>query len=88
MNTRVVPPLIGPVIAHYYIIRRTQFEVANLENAPTWNPAAVLAYVVGAGAALMNSNDVLFSSSATVPAQPSPAAPVQCRSRHRHCWPP
>lgn len=64
----IVPPLIGPVIAHYYVIRRTRFAAEDLENAPTWNPAAVIAYAVGAIAALMNSNGIVFDPEVTVPA--------------------
>jgi len=64
----VVPPLIGPVIAHYYIVRRTRFALDDLENAPTWNPAAVIAYVAGAVAAIMNSRNILFDPEVTVPA--------------------
>ena len=64
----VVPPLIGPVIAHYYIVRRTRFAVEDLENVPTWNPAAVIAYVAGAAAAIMNSRNIVFDPEVTVPA--------------------
>jgi len=64
----IVPPLIGPVIAHYYIIRRTRFAAEDLDNAPTWNPAAVIAYVAGAAAAIMNSRGVVFDPEVTVPA--------------------
>lgn len=64
----VVPPLIGPVIAHYYIVRRTRFAADDLDNAPTWNPAAVIAYVAGAAAAIMNSRNIVFDPEVTVPA--------------------
>jgi cytosine permease len=64
----VVPPLIGPVIAHYYVVRKLQFESQDLDKLPAWNPAAVIGYLAGAGAAIMNSNDIIFSSEATVPA--------------------
>jgi cytosine permease len=64
----IVPPLIGPVIAHFYVVRRTRFAVKNLENAPRWNPAAVIAYLVGAAAALMNAENILVSSEDVVPA--------------------
>ncbi|MFQ5608750.1 MAG: cytosine permease, partial [Woeseiaceae bacterium] len=64
----IVPPLIGPVIAHYYIVRRARFTIEDLDNAATWNPAAVIAYVAGAAAAIMNSRNVLFDPEVTVPA--------------------
>jgi cytosine permease len=64
----IVPPLIGPVIAHYYIVRRTRFAAEDLDNLPTWNPAAVIAYVAGAAAAIMNSRGVVFDPEVTVPA--------------------
>ena len=64
----IVPPLIGPVIAHYYIIQKMRFEPAMLDRAPAWNPAAVIAYLVGAAAAIMNSNDILISAESMVPA--------------------
>ena len=64
----IVPPLIGPVIAHYYVVLRTHFSESMLGDLPVWNPAAFVAYVVGATAAVMNANDVVFSREATVPA--------------------
>ena len=64
----IVPPLIGPVIAHYYLVRKTRFTAEDLDNMPTWNPAAVIAYIAGASAAIMNSNNIVFSAEATVPA--------------------
>jgi cytosine permease len=64
----IVPPLIGPVIAHYYIIARMRFSAEQLDNLAVWNPAAIIAYVVGAIAALMNSQNIVFSTETTVPA--------------------
>ena len=64
----VVPPLIGPVIAHYYVVRRTRFAPDDLESLPTWNRAAVIAYAAGALAAIMNTEDIVFSTATTVPA--------------------
>lgn len=64
----IVPPLIGPVIAHYYFVMRMRFSETQLGGAPAWNPAAVIAYVVGAGTALMNANDILISPETIVPA--------------------
>ena len=64
----IVPPLIGPVIAHYYFVMRTRFSEATLEAGPVWNPAAILAYVVGATIALLNANNILISPETVVPA--------------------
>ena len=64
----IVPPLIGPVIAHYYVVLRARFNEHQLEDLPTWNVAAILAYVIGAVAAVMNMNNIVFSADATVPA--------------------
>lgn len=64
----IVPPLIGPVIAHYYVVRKTRFAAEDLDTLPTWNPAAVIAYLAGATAAIMNSNNIVFSAEVTVPA--------------------
>lgn len=64
----VVPPLIGPVIAHYYFVMRLRFSESQLEHAVAWNPAAVIAYLVGAGTALLNANDILISPETIVPA--------------------
>jgi len=64
----IVPPLIGPVIADYYVVRRRRFAAADLERVPGWNPAAVIAYIAGAAASLMNANNILLDSETTVPA--------------------
>jgi cytosine permease len=64
----IVPPLIGPVIAHYYVIQKMRFEPEMLNNAPAWNPAAIIAYLSGAAAAILNSNNILISSETMVPA--------------------
>ncbi len=44
----LVPPLIGPIIVDYYVVNRGRFSAASLENSPAWNPAAFIAYFVGA----------------------------------------
>jgi cytosine permease len=64
----IVPPLIGPVISHYYVIQRRRFNPAMLENLRVWSPAAVIAYIVGAVVALMNANNVILNAETTVPA--------------------
>ena len=51
----LVPPLIGPVIADYYIVNRMHYNAEHLTRLPRWNPAAVIAYVVGAVAAYAGS---------------------------------
>ena len=64
----IVPPLIGPVIAHYYLVQKTGFEAGMLERLPDWNPAAVLAYLCGATAAVLNTYGIGLSPEAVVPA--------------------
>lgn len=64
----IVPPLIGPVIAHYYFVLKRNFDAGDLERLPVWRPAAIAGYVVGAVAAVMNSRSIVFDAEATVPA--------------------
>jgi cytosine permease len=64
----IVPPLIGPVIAHYYFIMRGRFSERDLQHLPATRPAAVIAYAVGASTAVMNSQGILFDPETTVPA--------------------
>jgi cytosine permease len=64
----VVPPLIGPVISHYYIVLRGRFDPALLQSLPVWSPAAIIAYVAGAVVAVMNANNLVFDPEKTVPA--------------------
>lgn len=64
----IVPPLIGPVIAHYYFIARMRFSAEELDRLAFWNPAAIIAYIVGAIAAILNSQNIVFSTDTTVPA--------------------
>lgn len=45
----VTPPLIGPVIMEFYVISRLRFSQKSIEDLPIWNPAAYIAYFVGAG---------------------------------------
>jgi cytosine permease len=44
----LVPPLIGPVIADYYVLNKRRFHVELLDRLPAWNPAAFIGYVAGA----------------------------------------
>ena len=64
----IVPPLIGPVIGHYYFVMRRKFSEEDLERLPVWRPAAVVAYVVGAIAAVMNAEAIIFTPETMVPA--------------------
>ncbi|MBT8421549.1 MAG: hypothetical protein HKN56_05315 [Gammaproteobacteria bacterium] len=64
----IVPPLIGPVIGHYYFVMRRRFSEQDLERLPVWRPAAVIAYVAGAAAAVMNAEAIIFTPETMVPA--------------------
>ncbi len=64
----IVPPLIGPVIGHYYFVMRGRFAPGDLERLPVWRPAAFAGYIVGAVVAIMNSQGVVFDPETTVPA--------------------
>jgi len=44
----IVPPLIGPVIVEYYMIDRGKFHSGHFNNIAKWNPAAFIAYILGA----------------------------------------
>jgi cytosine permease len=44
----VVPPLIGPVIIDFYIVNKMNYRAEDLDRLPSWNPAAVGAYLFGA----------------------------------------
>lgn len=46
----IVPPLIGPVIADYYLFNKRRFHVELLGRLPAWNPLAVIAFAAGAWA--------------------------------------
>jgi len=64
----IVPPLIGPVIMHFYLVKRFQPAGELPEQPPRWNPAAFIGYAAGAVVAVMNAQDIVFSSESTVPA--------------------
>jgi cytosine permease len=57
----VTPPLIGPVIMEFYVISRMRFSERSIEHLPIWNPAAYIAYFVGAGSALFAPDWVVGS---------------------------
>ncbi|MBL8645526.1 MAG: cytosine permease [Rhodospirillaceae bacterium] len=44
----IVPPLVGPLIVDYYLVHRTNYRTEDLGRLQVWNPAAMIAYVVGA----------------------------------------
>lgn len=44
----IVPPLIGPLVADFYIINRRKYAHLDEARLPRWNPAAFLAYGFGA----------------------------------------
>ena len=58
----LLPPLIGPVIAHFYIVKRGNFDIDKLNAQPRWNIAALLAYIVGASSKWWLVQDLLVSS--------------------------
>ncbi len=51
----LVPPLIGPLIVDYYVVNRRQYNADAMGRLPAWNPVAVAAYAIGAGAAVAAS---------------------------------
>lgn len=44
----LAPPIIGPVLIDYYVVNREKYKKAAPGQLPRWNPAAFLAYAVGA----------------------------------------
>lgn len=44
----LAPPVIGPLIIDYYITNRRKYSQVALDALPKWNPAAFLAYSIGA----------------------------------------
>ena len=58
----LLPPLIGPVIAHFYIVKKRNFNVDKLDDQPKWNIAALLAYFVGASSKWWLVQNLLVSS--------------------------
>jgi cytosine permease len=44
----IVPPLIGPVIVEYYFVNKEKFHTGHFEDISKWNPAAFIAYILGA----------------------------------------
>lgn len=58
----LLPPLIGPVIAHFYIVKKRKFNVDKLDDLPKWNIAALLAYMIGASSKWWLVQDLIVSS--------------------------
>ena len=45
-----------------------RFSADMLNDLPVWNPAAIIAYLAGAIAAIMNAQNIVFDPETTVPA--------------------
>ena len=58
----LLPPLIGPVIAHFYIVKKRKFNVDKLDDLPKWNVPALLAYMIGASSKWWLVQDLIVSS--------------------------
>ena len=58
----LLPPLIGPVIAHFYIVKKRKFNVDKLDDLPKWNVAALIAYMIGASSKWWLVQDLIVSS--------------------------
>ena len=52
----LVPPLIGPVIASYYIVNKLRFDASRIDQLPRWNPAAFIAYILGASSTFIEQD--------------------------------
>ncbi len=52
----LVPPLIGPVIADYYIVNKLRFDADRMDQLPRWNPAAFVAYFLGAASTFIEQD--------------------------------
>lgn len=44
----IAPPLIGPLLVDYYLINRRKYDAGLVDDLPAWNPAAFIAYGLGA----------------------------------------
>lgn len=55
----IVPPLVGPLIIDYYLVHRAEYRTEDLGRLHTWNPAALVAYVVGAVSTFYNPASVV-----------------------------
>lgn len=50
----IVPPLVGPLIVDYYLVHRGDYRTGDLNRLHVWNPAAVVAYILGAVSTFYN----------------------------------
>lgn len=57
----ITPPLIGPVIMEYYVVSRMKLGHEQLEHLPLWNPAAFIAYGVGAASTFFAPDWIIAS---------------------------
>ena len=53
----LVPPVIGPVIADYYVVNKMRFDAGKLDQLPLWNPAAFVACIVGVASSARTVRD-------------------------------
>lgn len=44
----IAPPLIGPLIVEFYILKKRNLFMSKLEDQPSWKPLAFAAYCIGA----------------------------------------
>lgn len=51
----ICPPIVGPVIVDYYLLKRRDYSVASIANAATLNLAAVVSFLVGAAVAYVST---------------------------------
>lgn len=54
----LVPPIIGPVLVDYYLVNKRKYSADDLQKLPSWNPVAVLAYIIGASSGYAASQGV------------------------------
>lgn len=57
----ITPPLIGPVIMEYYVISRMRLTPSQLDHLPVWNPAAFIAYLLGAASTFFAPDWIMAS---------------------------
>lgn len=63
----LVPPLVGPLIVDYYWIQRGEYDPQKMEELPSWNWSAIIAYLIGAIIALAHSQQYLVLPDAVIP---------------------
>ncbi|MBX2846841.1 MAG: cytosine permease [Acidiferrobacterales bacterium] len=50
----IAPPLIGPLLVDYYLVNKKKYQDASFSKLPDWNPAAFIAYAIGATSTLFS----------------------------------